>query len=103
MQFELTKLNTQDAERFERQAIVAALFRLCDPLRTMDNFTIGDMVQLKSGGPVMTAGRQISDGRIECAYFDGTQLKHVSIPPEQLKKVEPPDPEDAGSHSMRTY
>jgi uncharacterized protein YodC (DUF2158 family) len=55
----------------------------------MDNFTSGDTVQLKSGCPVMTAGKQTSEGRILCSYFDGNELKHVAIPPEQLKKIEP--------------
>jgi uncharacterized protein YodC (DUF2158 family) len=81
-----------ETEQFERLAVVAALSWLCDPLRTMENFTSGDLVQLKSGGPIMTAGQAGSDGRIMCAYFDGNALKHVTIPPEQLKKVEPPEP-----------
>jgi hypothetical protein len=41
----ITGLNKKEAESFERAAIVAALFRLCDPLRTMDDkLNVGDTV-----------------------------------------------------------
>jgi uncharacterized protein YodC (DUF2158 family) len=74
----------------EHQAIVAALFRLCDPLRTMEEIKLGDTVQLKSGGPVMTVGAQAAGtSGYSCLWFHGNELKHGVFRLEQLKKAEP--------------
>ena len=84
-------LNDSQFREFERQAIIAALFKICDP-HGMENLKLGDTVQLKSGGPIMTLGKETgSRGTYSCAWFDGATLRHGSFPIEQLKKVEPSD------------
>jgi uncharacterized protein YodC (DUF2158 family) len=76
-------------EQFERRAIVAALFRLCDP-RTMENLKTGDTVRLKSGGPVMTLGGKVVDmDANQCVWFYGAELRHGVFRLEQLEKAEP--------------
>lgn len=85
-------LNPNQLRTLERQTIIAALFRICDPCG-MENLKIGDTVQLKSGGPVMTVGEQAGSGKYSCTWFDGATVKHELFPPEQLKKVEPRDDE----------
>lgn len=56
----------------------------------MSNFGVGDVVQLKSGGPVMTIqavnvkdayGR---DGAVECVFFDGSKRLEEVFRPELL-------------------
>jgi uncharacterized protein YodC (DUF2158 family) len=94
-----------EADQFERRAIVAALSLLCDPLRTMDNLQRGDVVQLKSGGPVMTINALQSEGSVVCQWFDSTgALKSGFFKAEQLRKAEPPEPQDSqGSFGTRSY
>jgi len=88
-------LNKTQYAELERQAIVATLFRLCDPLRTMDNFKKGDTVRLKSGGPVMTIGGQEHGGsRVMCEWFDDGTAKHEFFYPEQLKSANPPEDDE---------
>ncbi len=95
-------LNNKQFQILERQAIVAALFRICDP-RGMENLKLGDTVQLKSGGPVMTLGIETIHG-FKCQWFNGTELKEGLFHIDQLKKAEPQEPPDLPtSHSMRTY
>lgn len=49
-------------------------------------FTVGDTVQLKSGGPVMTV-QKVINGRIHCSWFDGKNvLNHGVFQAEALKK-----------------
>lgn len=69
----------------------------------MDQFSLGDVVELKSGGPRMTIGRAIpscvSDdrGRLECLWFEGSR-KHIDeFPAETLIKVPVRDPEYAAA------
>lgn len=54
-----------------------------------DEIKAGDVVQLKSGGPLMTAGLSIEGGRgRECHFFDGTgEADEMDVPEEALKKV----------------
>ena len=71
----------------------------------MENLKLGDTVQLKSGGPIMTLGEETGKrGTYACAWFDGAVLKHGMFPIEQLRKAEPREPEDPPtSHSMRSW
>lgn len=87
------EISKQETERFERAAIVAALRWLCDPLRTMENLQVGDMVKLKSGGPTMTV--HLISSNVMCQWFDSAGvLKSGTFLPAQLKKVEPGEPEE---------
>ena len=45
-----------------------------------DPLSIGDVVQLKSGGPIMTVVYVDSDGNIDCVWFDNTEKKTGSFP-----------------------
>jgi uncharacterized protein YodC (DUF2158 family) len=98
-------MNIYEAEQFERKTIVAALFRLCDPSRTMEQIKLGDTVQLKSGGPVMTVGEQPVGFRGHtCHWFDGKELRQGVFRVEQLKPAEPRQEEpQQGSAGIQTY
>jgi uncharacterized protein YodC (DUF2158 family) len=86
----LTKLSEKEIAQFERYAIIAALFHLCDPFR-METFKTGDTVQLKSGGPIMTLGGLAahSSSSYVCKWFAGDELKSGVFTLDQLKKAEP--------------
>jgi uncharacterized protein YodC (DUF2158 family) len=85
-------LNTKEYKTLERQAIVAALFRICDP-SGMENLNLGDTVRLKSGGPIMTLGGQAAGtSAYNCLWFDGNELKHGLFRLEQLEKAAPEKP-----------
>lgn len=49
-------------------------------------FTIGDTVQLKSGGPVMTIEARNDSGSWHCIWFDKTDLKRGNFKAETLEK-----------------
>lgn len=55
----------------------------------------GDLVKLKSGGPVMTlggvGGAYTSEAR--CFWFVGSEMKSASFPPEALEKGEKATPQ----------
>lgn len=55
----------------------------------MENLKLGDTVQLKSGGPIMTVGGQTEGGSLICHWFAGSDLKHGTFRREQLKAAEP--------------
>lgn len=97
-------LDQKKINQLEHQAIVAALFRLCDP-RRMENLKTGDTVRLKSGGPVMTLGYHMAAGGYRCHWFNGAELKDGLFAIEELEKAEPPQQttEPEGSHSDQTY
>jgi uncharacterized protein YodC (DUF2158 family) len=91
-----------ETEQFERGAIIAALSWLCDPLRTMENLQGGEVVQLKSGGPLMTIKHVESDGTTYCHWFDNQgELKHGTFKREQLKKAEHTPNEGGGGPEVR--
>jgi uncharacterized protein YodC (DUF2158 family) len=86
------KISRNETEQFERAAIVAALRWLCDPLRTMGNFQVGDVVQMKSGGPTMTINAVNNNGELFCQWFDKDgALKTGHFQAAQLKKAESDD------------
>ncbi|MGJ0319270.1 DUF2158 domain-containing protein [Aliarcobacter cryaerophilus] len=52
-------------------------------------FNVGDTVQLKSGGPVMTIS-SVEDDEIECCWFDDVNSKtanYQSFSPSMLKST----------------
>src|ERR1700750_1858856 len=55
---------------------------------TMEDFEIGNVVQLKSGGPKMTVHGLVSDGDVICQWFEGNAVHEESFPREALQKVE---------------
>lgn len=56
----------------------------------------GDVVQLKSGGPRMTAAKSgqgpSHHNELECLWFEGTELKRGWFARETLKAVPEPAP-----------
>ena len=50
-------------------------------------FNVGDVVEMKSGGPHMTVEKG-EGGTVYCAWFDGKDVKRGHFPPGMLKKVE---------------
>jgi len=73
-------------------------------VRTKTKFEVGDLVKLKSGGPLMTVlGYEESiyehgkpdKGRYRCAWFDGKGLNHGAVfPARAIAKETPPQPGD---------
>jgi uncharacterized protein YodC (DUF2158 family) len=58
-------------------------------------FKIGEQVQLKSGGPVMTVAGVVqappnvfnsANGHIRCQWFSGKKLENGAFPAESLRK-----------------
>ena len=43
------------------------------------NFSIGDLVQLKSGGPVMTISHVSESGHCTCVWFHSYEAKEESV------------------------
>ena len=54
----------------------------------MEDFEIGDVVQLRSGGPKMTVHGLVSDGDVVCQWFEGNAVHEESFPKDALKKTE---------------
>lgn len=54
----------------------------------MAKIEIGDTVQLKSGGPIMTVEAITDRGYIRCQWFDGSKIDNSLFKPESLKKIE---------------
>ena len=65
----------------------------CNPKKDVaefDDFTIGSVVQLRSGGPMMTVAEVFwphgsKEEKIDCVWFDDAQLQHGRFPPRTLK------------------
>jgi uncharacterized protein YodC (DUF2158 family) len=53
-------------------------------------FKVGDQVQLKSGGPVMTVKTEANQGHQYCQWFAGKKLEQGSFPVDSLQ-VAPKD------------
>jgi uncharacterized protein YodC (DUF2158 family) len=51
----------------------------------MNGFKIGDVVQLRSGGPKMTVHSLTSDGAVACQWFEGNEVHEENFPNEGLK------------------
>jgi phage shock protein C len=59
------------------------------------NFSVGDIVQLKSGGPEMTIIGVDTDGgklQLDCAWSEGETQHNGRFPPEALKTPSDPTP-----------
>lgn len=54
----------------------------------MEDFEIGDVVVLRSGGPKMTVHGLVSDGDVVCQWFESNEVHEENFPKEVLKKVE---------------
>src|SRR5438270_8286492 len=62
------------------------------------SFSVGDTVQLKSGGPDMTVTRIGTAGgepMVWCAWFEGSKDAYGLFPPEALKASPEPQPKAA--------
>lgn len=58
----------------------------------MGKFEIGETVQLKSGGPIMTVkgyGAAQADVQVICQWFKNESLKEGEFPEESLEKAKP--------------
>ena len=53
----------------------------------------GDVVQLKSGGPLMTV-HAINQGGVVCTWFDKTNHKTATFPETTLELYVPPTPSE---------
>ncbi len=53
-----------------------------------DTFKLGDTVQLKSGGPVMTVEEINEKTGILCQWFSEKEIKRARFRPETLTKAE---------------
>lgn len=52
-------------------------------------FKVGDEVQLKSGGPVMTV-TNAGTGSLQCTWFKNDEVKRDAFPAEALEAYEAP-------------
>jgi len=51
----------------------------------VSSLKVGDIVQLKSGGPKMTVtSGLLSSQTHECSWFENTELKHGKFPPDAV-------------------
>jgi uncharacterized protein YodC (DUF2158 family) len=61
-------------------------------------FRVGDLVKLRSGGPVMTvsdvpdpqASSRVNATEYECVWFSGAKINSARFPAEVLDAAEPP-------------
>lgn len=57
----------------------------------MAEMQIGDVVQLKVGGPIMTVDRDMGDEQYLCVWFDDKQERKAHVfPVATLEKYEEP-------------
>lgn len=50
----------------------------------MEQFSVGETVQLKSGGPIMTITEVSETGMVTCIWWDGKQYKSQKFPSSSL-------------------
>ncbi|MCS4505628.1 DUF2158 domain-containing protein [Arhodomonas aquaeolei] len=50
-----------------------------------EQFEVGDVVELNSGGEVMTV-EEIDDGYVSCVWFEGKQVQRATFAEGMLKK-----------------
>lgn len=53
----------------------------------LEKIKVGDIVELKSGGPPMTVHSAPANGKIICYFFDSGELKKEEINKLALKKI----------------
>jgi uncharacterized protein YodC (DUF2158 family) len=53
-----------------------------------DQFQIGDVVRLRSGGPAMTVSAQHSNGKYNCQWFVDGEVKVATFAGESLEQPE---------------
>jgi uncharacterized protein YodC (DUF2158 family) len=53
-------------------------------------FKVGETVQLKSGGPIMTVKKEsTAEESVICQWFDKTDVKQAAFPEASLEHAEP--------------
>ena len=62
-------------------------------------FDLGDVVQLKSGGPMMTVTSLTDNKWVNCRWFFGEKLESGCFPPQALDKED--NGEDEADRSGR--
>jgi uncharacterized protein YodC (DUF2158 family) len=56
------------------------------------DFKLGDVVQLKSGGPAMTVSERVAADTVRCIWFDGATARNEVFPVAALQRFEGPKP-----------
>lgn len=59
-----------------------------------NNFKVGEVVQLKSGGPAMTVDELASSVRYRCVWFKGASREQGTFAEDTLVKFTPPTLDD---------
>ena len=54
----------------------------------MPQLRVGDVVQLKSGGPEMTVSFILPTGKVFCVWFDQSEKREETFLPEVLQLTE---------------
>ena len=66
------------------------------------SFKVGDTVQLRSGGPIMTVtsvGNDFGQPIVWCAWFDGAMQRSDHFPIDAVKDSPEPGPRSVASKS----
>jgi uncharacterized protein YodC (DUF2158 family) len=69
----------------------------------MSQFKIGDVVQLKSGGPNMTVESDAREGCFVCTWFERSELKRTTFQGALLRVPEAPAPLTRAFPTRRGY
>jgi uncharacterized protein YodC (DUF2158 family) len=54
-----------------------------------DTYAVGDVVQLKSGGELMTV-EAVDDSDVSCVWMEGKKIERATLPAATLKKYTVP-------------